>query len=129
MALTGHGLVALAHVAFQEVKAGFQKQLSSRADAPEWQLTADDCHFVRNNFEYAKFDEYTYPSADLQISATSMDDVARGDYEWILGELHPPPALLHHCFYWSCPDKSGALASSGQHGFSAPEFSFWIVRC
>jgi hypothetical protein len=126
MPLTGHGLVALAHVAFQEVKAGFHKQLSSRPDAPEWQLTVDDCHFVRNNFEYAKFDEYTYPSADLQISATSMEDVAHGNYEWILGELHPPPALLHHCFYWSCPDKvalSQALASTV---FQRPNFHFGL---
>jgi hypothetical protein len=104
------------------MKAGFQKQLSSRPDASEWQLTVDDCHFVRNNFEYAKFDEYTYPSADLQISATSPEDVAHGNYEWILGELHPPPALLHHCFYWSCPDKV-ALSQALASGFSATEFS------
>ncbi len=126
MPLTGHGLVALAHVAFQEVKAGFQKQISSRADAPEWQLTADDCRFVRQNFQYEKFDEYTYPSADLQISATSVEDVARGEYEWILGELHPPLALLHHCFYWSCPDRvalSQALASTV---FERPSFHFGL---
>jgi hypothetical protein len=126
MPLTGHGLVALAHVAFQEVKAGFQKQISSRTDAPEWQFTADDSRFVRDNFQYAKFDEYTYPSADLQISAASIEGLARGEYEWILGELHPPPALLHHCFYWSCPDKvalSRALASTV---FERPNFHFGL---
>ncbi|MEP6686406.1 MAG: hypothetical protein ABJB22_06475, partial [Verrucomicrobiota bacterium] len=126
MPLTGHGLVALAHVAFQEVKVGFQKQLSSRADASEWQLTADDCRFVRDNFQYEKFDQYTYPSADLQIAATSMEDLARGDYEWILGELHTAVALLHHCFYWSCPDHGALSQALASTVFQRPNFHFGL---
>jgi hypothetical protein len=124
LSLTGPGLVALAHIAFQEVKVAFREQIRAHADEAEYELTAADCHFVRRIFQYDKFDEYTYPSADLQLAAKSADAVARGDYQWILAELHPPVALLHHGFYWACPDKaalSGALASTV---FGKPSFHF-----
>jgi hypothetical protein len=122
--LTGPGLVALAVMAFQEVKAAFRKRLQPRVDLSEYQLTPEDCHVVRDNFDYPKFDEYTYPSADLQLAATSTEAIERGDYQWILAELHPPIAMLHHCMYWSCPDKetlSRALASTT---FRRPNFHF-----
>ncbi|MEP6686402.1 MAG: lantibiotic dehydratase [Verrucomicrobiota bacterium] len=124
--LTSHGLVGLAAVAFQEIKSAFRAITSDRDEAPEWQLTAEDCHFVRKNFGYTKFDEYTFPSADLQISASSPEGMARGEYEWILGELHPPVALLHHCVYWSCPAKpefARALASTVK---GRPNFHFGV---
>ena len=132
MSLTSHGLVALAHIAFLELKSAFQNMLAQRADAAEWTLGREDCHFVRNNFEYSHFDEYTFPSADLQISAKSVTHVQRGEYEWILAELHPPIAMLHHCMYWNCPDKTlfaRALASTtcGQpnffYGFAPADFT------
>ncbi|HSH37463.1 MAG TPA: lantibiotic dehydratase [Chthoniobacterales bacterium] len=130
--LTGHGIVAMAVIAFQEVKAAFRTMLADRAEAPEWQLRAEDCAFVRRNFEFPSFDEYTYPSADLQISAASIDAVERGDYRWVVSELHPPVAMMHHALYWSCPDPaelSKALASTtfgrpGVHyGFFAADFT------
>ncbi|MCA1660032.1 MAG: lantibiotic dehydratase family protein, partial [Verrucomicrobiaceae bacterium] len=124
MPLTGHGCVVLAHGAFREVKAAFRKRIEDRADEPELELTREDCHLVRNTFDYPRFDEYTYPSADLQISAVSLGAIARGDYEWVLAELHPPAALMHHCFFWSCPDQpvlSRALASTT---FGQPNFHF-----
>ena len=132
MPLTGHGIVALAHIAFQEVKGAFRAELKERAAQAELLLSEHDCHFVRRNFTYEKFDEYTYPSADLQISARSTADVAAGNYQWIVSELHPPIALLHHCFYWSCPDHtrlSRALASTTfgrpafHYGFFAADFT------
>jgi hypothetical protein len=104
--LTGPGLVVLAVMAFQEVKAAFRKRIQPHAGLEEYELTTEDCHVVRNNFEYPKFDEYTYPSADLQISAINADAVQRGEYQWLVSELHPPPALLHHCMYWACPNKA-----------------------
>jgi len=122
--LTGPGLVALAVMAFQEVKGAFRKRLQPYVDLSEYELTAGDCHVVRDNFDYPKFDEYTYPSADLQLAATSIEAIERGDYQWILAELHPPIAMLHHCMYWSCPDKetlSRALASTI---FGRPNFHF-----
>jgi hypothetical protein len=129
MPLTGPALVGLAHLAFQEVKAAFREQFAQRADAEEWELAAEDCHFVRRNFQYPQFDEYTYPSADMQISATSAEAVGRGEYEWVLAELHPPVALLHHGFYWGCPDKEAlqrALASTTR-GRPTFHFGFFAI--
>jgi hypothetical protein len=122
--LTGPGLVALAHIAFQEVKNAFRERLRPHADTAEYQLTPEDCQVVRQKFDYPKFDEYTYPSADLQLAAASIAAAERGEYQWVLAELHPPVALLHHACYWSCPDKpalSGALASTTH---AQPNFHF-----
>ncbi len=130
--LTGPGMVAFAAMAFHEVKAVFRETFASRSEMPECTLTAEDCQFVRRNFEFDKFDAYTYPSADLQLSAASIGAVERGDFEWILAELHPPLALLHHAFYWSCPEKavlSQALATAAcdrpnfHFGFFAADFT------
>ena len=79
MPLTGRGLVVLAHLAFQEVKEAFGAKLRAHTGEPEYQLTAEDCHIVRQNFEYQRFDEFTYPSADLQLAAKSREAVERGD--------------------------------------------------
>ncbi len=122
--LTGPGLVALSTVAFQEVKSAFRERLRPHADEEEYELTADDCRVVREKFDYAKFDEYTYPSGDLQISAGSAEAVERGDYQWILAELHPPVALLHHCMYWSCPDKATLNDAFAASAVGKPNFHF-----
>jgi hypothetical protein len=122
--LAGPGLVALAVMAFQEVKAVFRKRLQPHVDLDEYELTPKDCHVVRDNFDYPKFDEYTFPSADLQLSATSTEAISRGDYQWILAELHPPIAMLHHCMFWSCPDKEMLGAALASTIFGRPNFHF-----
>ena len=104
--LTGPGLVGLAVMAFQEIKAAFRERLKPHAHLSEYELTVADCHFVRENFSYQKFDEFTFPSADLQLAARSLDAISRGEYRWIVSELHPAAATLHHCMYWSCPDHA-----------------------
>jgi hypothetical protein len=124
MPLTGAGMVVFAHLAFQEVKEAFRLMMRDRTKASEYQLTVDDCHFVRRNFSYDKFDEYTYPSADLQLGAPSLEAVARGDYQWVLAELHPSPALLHHGFYWSCPDEAALASALQQTLFDKPNLHF-----
>ena len=124
LSLAGPGLVALAHIAFQEVKAGFREMMKAHALKAEHELSAVDCHFIRRNFEYEKFDEYTYPSADLQLSAKNPEAVSAGDYQWILAELHPPAALLHHGAYWSCPDKSTLNSAFAQTIAGKPSFHF-----
>jgi hypothetical protein len=124
MPLTGLGMIALAHNAFREVKSAFRERLQLHADQPEYQLTADDCQFVRREFVYDRFDEYTYPSADLQLGASSVEAVARGEYQWVLAELHPPVALLHHGFYWSCPDKEALSAALRSAACGQPNFHF-----
>jgi hypothetical protein len=124
LSLTGPGLVALSVMAFQEVKAAFRKRLQPHANLSEYELTAEDCHVVRDSFDYPKFDEYTYPSADLQLAATSTEAIARGDYQWILAELHPPIAILHHCMYWSCPDKEALSRALASTTLGCPNFHF-----
>lgn len=124
MPLTGPGMVTLAHLAFQEVKAAFREKLGSRAAATEYELTAADCHLVRQKFDYPKFDEYTYPSADLQLGAESVAAVQRGAYQWVMAELHPPAALLHHGFYWSCPDQAALSQALAATLFRQPSFHF-----
>lgn len=122
--LTGPGLIAPAVLAFQEVKAAFRQRLQAHADLAEYELTAEDCGFVRKQFSYANFDEYTYPSADLQLAASNTDAVASGCYRWILSELHPPIALLHHGGYWSCPDKTALNGALQQAARDRPNFHF-----
>jgi hypothetical protein len=124
MPLTGPGMIAFAHNAFREVKAAFAEQLHPHADQPEYELTIADCHFVRRDFVYDRFAEYTYPSADLQLGAASIEAVARGDYQWVLAELHPSVALLHHGFYWSCPDKEALTAALRSAVCGQPNFHF-----
>ncbi|MFL6583719.1 MAG: hypothetical protein ACJ8KU_04305 [Chthoniobacterales bacterium] len=124
MPLTSVGMIAPAVVAFAELKAAFRAMIGDRADAPEIQLTRDDCHFVRRNFEFPKFDEYTFPSADLQISASSIDSARAGEYEWIISEFHPPVALLHHAFFWSCPDKETLAREIAKTSNGAPAFHY-----
>src|SRR5437763_7239216 len=124
MPLTGPALVAFAHMAIQEVNAAFRERMRNRPNEEEWELTPDDCQFIRQNFQYEKFDEFTYPSADLQLEARSVDAVARGEYRWILAELHPPVALLHHGFYWSCPDKTALHRALAATVKSRPSFHF-----
>lgn len=125
--LTGPGLVGLAVMAFQEVKAAFREQLRPHLGLDEYELTAADCHVIRNKFEYPSFDEYTYPSADLQIASRSMEAIDRGEYQWIIGELHPPAALLHHGFYWSCPDKAALNRAFASTVFGKPTAHFGFV--
>jgi lantibiotic biosynthesis dehydratase-like protein len=122
--LTGPGLVALATMAFQEVKALFREQLRPHLENAEHELSIDDCHIVRRKLDYPKFDEYTYPSADLQISAESIDALHQGQYQWILSELHPPVALLHHCMYWACPNKKGLNEAFTRTVGGHPNFHF-----
>ncbi len=127
--LTGPGLVGMAHIAFQEVKALLRERLRLHAARAEYELTVEDCAVVRNTLDYPKFDEFTYPSADLQLAAESVEAVNRGEYRWIIGELHPAAAALHHCMYWSCPDKpafSRALQSM-IHDKPIPHFGFFAA--
>ena len=122
--LTGPGLVGLAALAFQEVKAAFGERLQSHIGSDAYELTSDDCHVVRKNFRYPKFDEYTWPAADLQMASKSIEAVSRGDYQWVLAELHPPVALMHHCFYWSCPETALLNEALSQTVAGKPNFHF-----
>jgi hypothetical protein len=122
--LTGPGMIVFAHNSFQEVKTAFSENFAGHADEREYRLSANDCHFVRREFEYEKFDEYTYPSADLQLGAESVDAVGRGDYQWVVAELHPPVALLHHGFFWCCPEPETLARALATTTCGKPNFHF-----
>jgi hypothetical protein len=122
--LTGPGLVGLAVVAFQEVKAAFRERLKPHAHLSEYELTAADCHVVRDNLTYQKFDEFTFPSGDLQLAARSQGAILRGEYRWIVSELHPAAAILHHCMYWSCPDHAALSRALQLSTCDKPFFHF-----
>ncbi len=124
MSLTGPGMVTFAHLGFQEVKAAFRARFEGRPDAAEWEITAADGRFLRGSLDFEPFDEYTFPSADIQLSAASAEAVAHGEYQWILSELHPPPALLHHGAYWSCPDYAELSRSLASMTCGRPSFHF-----
>ncbi len=122
--LTGPGMIVFANLAFQEVKQAFREMIGSRTAEPELELTAEDCAFIRRKFEFEQFDEYTYPSADLQLSAESFVAIDRGDYQWVVSELHPPVALLHHALYWSCPDQPALARALASAACQRPAFHF-----
>lgn len=122
--LMGPGLIVPAAIAFQKIKLAMRERLLPHVDRAEYELTAEDCHVVRGNFSYHQFDEYTYPSADLQLAAESVDAVERGDYQWILAEVHPAAALLQHCMYWACPDKPALHREIARTLLGRPNFYF-----
>jgi hypothetical protein len=99
------GYTLQATEAFGEVKAAFNDLVGSWPDTAERELTPEDCRFVRDRFSFRSFDEYVFPSADLQIVAASPEAFSRGEYQWVVAELHPPLAMIQHVFYWACPDK------------------------
>jgi hypothetical protein len=111
-------------MAFQEVKAAFRERLKPHAHLSDYELSAADCHIVRDNFTYQKFDEFTFPSGDLQLAARSRDAILRGEYRWIVSELHPAAATLHHCMYWSCPDHAALSRALQRSTCDKPFFHF-----
>lgn len=107
------GPATLVDRAFQQVKEAFRAATQHRADASEWELTADECRCVRTRYEVPRFESFAWPNADVQLAAASREAAARGEYQWVLAELHGSFALLQHLFYWSCPDP-GAFAEQLQ---------------
>lgn len=111
LSLAHNGVPTLAHLAFLEIGAAFRSEVEHRPDAREWVLSTDDCAFVRRRFDFPRFDAFTCPSADLQIAASSLDEVASGRCQWVVAELHAAVAVLQHGIYWACPDPAGFGAS------------------
>jgi hypothetical protein len=92
--LRSAGLSRLAAEAYAEVKRELRAAVADRADAPEWQIGARECHVLRRREGFATVDEGSWVSPDLQIAAASTEAVARGDYTWIVAELHTMPVAL-----------------------------------
>jgi hypothetical protein len=90
---------------WSEIRREFSAQFASRPDAPIWQLTEEDCTFLRRRHDLPPPGELGLPSLDLLVSAASPEDAAAGRFEWVIGESHMAFALLQHATYWRCPDK------------------------
>jgi hypothetical protein len=102
--LDGIGIPALGALAFAEVRAAFREALAGRPDARVWSLGPEDAAFLRRRFEFPRFDPLTWPSADLQLSAASAEDVPAGRHQWVLAELHYAGTLLQHGVAFAAPD-------------------------
>ena len=61
----------------------------------EHELTVEDCRFVRQNFEYPKFDEYTYLSSDLQLAAASPCVRLPAEQKNVLATIPPAEEHVH----------------------------------
>ena len=110
------GLARLASEAFAVIKADLLAAVAGRDDAPEWILRPDECRIVRARHDFPPVAESVWPSADLQLCASSPEAIGRGDYQWVVSELHAAPVILQRCFYWSCPDRP--LLHESLRGFS-----------
>jgi hypothetical protein len=99
---------------FAEIKRDFAAVLAARADAPEWQLTAEDCLFLRARQPLPELGGASLPSLDLQVMARSVEDAAAGRLRWVIAELHFPLVLVQHVLYWGCTDKPRFHAACAQ---------------
>jgi hypothetical protein len=105
----------VAEAAFAEVRGALARRLAHRADAAEWELSADECAALRGAAPPRP--ELPYPSADLQLAAPSPEAIARGDYRWVVAELHTAFAPVAQSLSWSCPDRPRLAARFGEaHG-------------
>jgi len=120
--LAGIGIPGLAHLAFREVRAAFREALAGRTDARVWSIGAQECSVVRRRFEFPRFDALTWPSADVQLAAATLADVAAGRHKWVIAELHLAAAVLQHGFPFSLPEP-GAFARFVQR--AAGPFCDW----
>ncbi len=98
------GIAQLASEAFREVQRAFEAHLDARADAPEIELTVEDCHLVRRQF--APPPSPVCPSVDLQIAASSLAAITAGHYQMVVGEVNLVCPIAAHVFYWGCPDRA-----------------------
>ncbi|MBA3501772.1 MAG: lantibiotic dehydratase [Myxococcota bacterium] len=100
------GLTDVARGAWDDVQRELSELLGRRPDAPVWQLTAEDCTFLRRRYELPPPGEIGRPSLDLLACATSAADAAAGRFDWLVGESHHGFPLYQHTMYWGCPDKT-----------------------
>jgi hypothetical protein len=104
------GLGVLARVTFDEIKAELAARFASRPDAPEWEITREDCHLLRTKHALPPTGAHGWACPDLQIAASSPEDVAAGNCTWVVAELHGVMAPLQWALAWSCPDPQALAA-------------------
>ena len=110
VALRAGGLGKLARETYEEIKREFAARFATRPDAPEWELTTDDCHLLRTKYALPPPGDHGWACPDIQIAASSPEDVAAGNCTWVLAELHGVLAPLSWAVAWSCPDPQALAA-------------------
>lgn len=108
IALALNGIPLLAAQAFAEVRARFASAFAEQAGERELELSPALLAAVAGG--PASFSELTWPSADVQLRASSAEAVKRGDFQWIIAELHPGVAVVQHGLLWGCPDPAAFAA-------------------
>jgi hypothetical protein len=99
-----HGGTGMAPEIYDQVQEAWQAQLGPRMDQREVALTADDLSFLRRRFAFERMRAFDNPAPDLQIVASSADAIAAGDWQLLVGEIHPDLSVWEHCFLLWCPD-------------------------
>jgi hypothetical protein len=108
----------VAESAFAEIRAALARALAGRADAPAWELTEAECRSLRGAAPPRP--DLPYPSADLQLAAASPAAIARGEYQWVVAELHHGFAIMGQSLSWSCPDPALLAARLSDAHLYAP---------
>ncbi|MDQ3334968.1 MAG: lantibiotic dehydratase family protein [Myxococcota bacterium] len=104
------GLGMVARATFDEIKRDFAARFASRPDAAEWELTRADCHLLRAKYTLPPAGDHGWACPDLQIAASSPEQVAAGNCTWVVAELHGVMAPLQRAVSWSCPDPQALAA-------------------
>ena len=97
-----------------EIQRAWAEQLGDRSGAAEVELTPDDLAFVRRRFSLSRMKAFDWPAPDVQIIARDAAALARGEWQALVGEIHPDFAPWAHALMRFCPDPE-ALAAAYDH--------------
>lgn len=103
--LRGGGLGRVAAGAFEEVRDAFRALAAGHEEDAEWSPPPDAVRGLCADRVPFLVEECSMPSADLQIRAASPEAAARGELEWVVGELHS--GGFSYTGWWCCPDPDG----------------------
>jgi hypothetical protein len=109
-ALDADGVARLGADAYAEVKRAVVQVFGNRMDSAEIEVTLEDCARIRSHLVLGSMGPRIWPSMDLQIGAPDLDAVARGEHEFVIGEMNLLCPISAHVFYWACPDKEALSA-------------------
>jgi hypothetical protein len=87
-----------------EIQEAWSKQLGERWTQAQVDLTEADLGFIRERFSPPPMKAFDSPAPDFQIAARSEEAIRRGDFQLVLGEIHPDFSPWAQCFFAFCPD-------------------------
>ena len=126
--LTGPGLVALAHIAFQEVKTAFREMMNAHANKAEHELTADDCHLVRKNFSIQSSTNTLIPRPICRCPRDRPKRSRPATTNGFSRNCIRPSLCCITALTGVVPDKGIAQPGLRANNRRQTKFSFWILR-